>query len=157
MHISLSQKNRITYVISLVLYHSHTRPPTLCKTRSRSPLPTLIILFYITSYLYSFSDKNCIQPEDGHSSNGRNMQLMLMNYIHLIIQLCYGCYILIELSPQIMHFPRRYSVPKNFVICSFHSKQCAVCPKLNEIFKKNAQKIRFIRPSQIVSCVRYIT
>jgi len=57
----------------LFLYHLHTRPPTLCKTRSRSLLPTLIILFYIISCLYSFSDKNCTQPEDGHSSNDRNM------------------------------------------------------------------------------------
>jgi len=30
-------------------------------------------LFYIILYLYSFSDKNFNQPEDGHSNNGRNM------------------------------------------------------------------------------------
>jgi len=38
-----------------------------------SALPTLITCFDIISYLYSFADKNCTQPEDGHSNNGRNM------------------------------------------------------------------------------------
>ena len=37
----------ITYILCLVLSHLHTRSPTLFKTRSRSPLPTLII--YILS------------------------------------------------------------------------------------------------------------
>ena len=49
-------RHKITHVICLVLYHLHTRPPTLCKTRSRSPLPTLIICsilyhIYIASLL----------------------------------------------------------------------------------------------------------
>ena len=51
------KKNRIAHVICLVLYHPQTRPPTLRKTRSFSPLPTLIISFYTISYLYSFSEK----------------------------------------------------------------------------------------------------
>ena len=36
---------------------------------ANSPLPILIIC----SYLYSFCDKNCTQPDDDHSRNGRNM------------------------------------------------------------------------------------
>jgi len=42
---------QITHVICSVLYHLHTRPPTLYKTRSRSPLPTLII-FSILYHIY---------------------------------------------------------------------------------------------------------
>ena len=37
-------------MLFLVLYHLHTRPLTLCKTVSRSPVPTLIlcsILYHI--------------------------------------------------------------------------------------------------------------
>jgi len=41
----------------MVLYHLHTRLPTLCK-RDLVPLPTLIlIIFCVISYLHSFSDK----------------------------------------------------------------------------------------------------
>ena len=50
-------------------------------------------------HIYIASLINCMQPDDGHSSNGRNMQLTI--YIHLIIQLYYGCYVLIELLPNV--------------------------------------------------------
>ena len=46
-------------------------------------------------YIYITFLINCIQPDDGHSSIGRNMQLII--YIHLIIELWYDCYILTEL------------------------------------------------------------
>jgi len=48
---TLSYTNRVTHVICMVLYHLHTRPPTLCK-RDLVSLPTLtliIVLCYIIS------------------------------------------------------------------------------------------------------------
>jgi len=67
----LSQTNRKTHVIYMVLYHLHTRPPTSCK-RDLVPLPTLILIM-VLCYIYIASLMNCIQPDDGHSSNGLNM------------------------------------------------------------------------------------
>ena len=57
--------------IRMVLYHLHTRPPALCK-RGLVPLPTLILII-VLCYIYTASLINCIQPDDGHSSVGRNM------------------------------------------------------------------------------------
>jgi len=37
------------------------------------PLTYTNNLLCIVPNLYSFCNKNCIQPEDGHSINGRNM------------------------------------------------------------------------------------
>ena len=53
----------------------------------------------VLCHIYLASMLNCIHPHDGHNSIGRNMQLI--SYINLIIQLCYDCYILIELLPQV--------------------------------------------------------
>ena len=52
---TLSQTNRVTHVICMVLYHLHTRPPTLCKSDLAS-LSTLILIIVLL-YLYSCSDK----------------------------------------------------------------------------------------------------
>ena len=48
-------------------------------------------------HIYIASLINCIQPDDGHSSIGRNMQLI--SYINLIIELCHECYIIMKLLP----------------------------------------------------------
>ena len=73
-YITLSPTNRITRVISTVLYHLHTRPPTLCK-RDLLSLPTLILIIVLLYHIYIYKTSliNCIQPDDGHSSIGRNM------------------------------------------------------------------------------------
>ena len=47
------------------------RPPTLCK-RDLVSLPTLILII-VLCYVYIASLINCIQPDDGDSSIGRNM------------------------------------------------------------------------------------
>jgi len=77
---------RIIVQLCRVLNHLHKSPPSLFETRSLSPLPTLLLKFVLViSYPYTSLIKYCIQPEDGHSSSGRNMYLMLICYIHLII------------------------------------------------------------------------
>ena len=46
--------------------------PTDCVNEMSFPLPTLILII-VLCYIYIASLKNCIQPDDGHSSIGRNM------------------------------------------------------------------------------------
>jgi len=53
------------YTIIRSIPSAHTRPPTFCKTRSRSPLPTLIICsilyrIYIASLMKIVSNLNMV-------------------------------------------------------------------------------------------------
>jgi len=52
---------------------------------------------FVLHHIYIASLINCIQPDDGHKSIDRNMQLI--SYIELIIYLCCDWYILIQLLP----------------------------------------------------------
>jgi len=53
---------------------AQTCPPTLCK-RDLVPSATLILIILLC-YIYIASLINRIQPDDGHSSIGRNISLI---------------------------------------------------------------------------------
>ena len=70
-----------------------------CVNEISSPNYTITNDYSVLYHIYIASVINFIQPDDGYISIGRNM--LLINYINLIIQLCYDCYILTQLLPQV--------------------------------------------------------